>query len=145
MQFPYVHEHPTTLALYCSDGRFTRAVEKLADSLGEPRVDALCLPGGPGLLDDWTSSSVLETALVADAAGFLISGHGTRLVLLVAHEGCGFYARRYPDLDMGQRRERQEDDLRRAVRRLHATHPNVSVQAFYAVVKGTMVGFDPVV
>jgi hypothetical protein len=143
---PHEHHHPDALAFYCSDGRFTRAVEELAAHLGEERVDVMCLPGGPGLLDEWTSTSVIETHLVADAAGFLISGHHTRTVLLVAHEGCGFYARRYGDLDADGRRARQEGDLIRAVERVRGRHPGVEVRAFYAVVRGTppAVEFDPV-
>ena len=31
---PYRIEHPNVLAIYCSDGRFTRAVEDLAAALG---------------------------------------------------------------------------------------------------------------
>lgn len=143
---PYDHSHPDTLALYCSDGRFTRAVEELAGHLGHPRVDVMCLPGGPGLLDSWTSSSVLETHLVADAASFLVVGHHIRTVLLVAHEGCGFYARRYPDLQPDARRATQEADLARAAALVRSRHPEADVRTFYAAVRGipAAVEFDPV-
>jgi len=41
--------HPSALAVYCSDGRFTRAVEQLLESKGCARVDTLTMPGGPAL------------------------------------------------------------------------------------------------
>lgn len=134
---PHDHAHPSTLAFYCSDGRFTRAVEELASHLGEDRVDVMSLPGGPGLLDAWTSTSVLETHLVAEASSFLIVGHHIRTVLLIAHEGCGFYARRYADLAEELRRGRQVDDLGRAAEFLRARHPGVDVRTFYASVRGS--------
>ena len=38
--------HPEALAVYCSDGRFTDAVEELLHHLGYTRLDTLTLPGG---------------------------------------------------------------------------------------------------
>ena len=34
-------EHPTALAVYCSDGRFTESVEELLRALGHERLDTL--------------------------------------------------------------------------------------------------------
>jgi len=141
---PFKHEHPHALALYCSDGRFASAVEELAASLGEPRIDEMCLPGGPGLLDDWTSPSILETGLVEDAVRFLVVGHGTRTVLIVSHEGCGFYKARFPDITEVERRERQMADLLRVRTRLQRSHQGVVVQAFYASVRGSELVFEAV-
>jgi hypothetical protein len=50
---PYDRTHPAALAIYCSDGRFTRAVERLLKSLGHSRLDTMTLPGGPALLNPW--------------------------------------------------------------------------------------------
>ena len=45
----YDAAYPDALAVYCSDGRFTRAVDELLAKLGHPRLDTLTIPGGPGL------------------------------------------------------------------------------------------------
>jgi hypothetical protein len=141
---PFDPAHPDVLAIYCSDGRYTQAVEDLAARLGDSRVDVMCLPGGPGLFDIW-SASALDVRMMEEAAGFLITGHRTRKVLLVAHDGCGFYARRYAGLAPEARRERQEADVRRAGATLRAAYPHLEVCSFFAVPSGSQVGFDPIV
>jgi carbonic anhydrase len=86
---PYEASHPHVLAVYCSDGRFTDAVEDLAQHLGHECIDTLTLPGGPGLLNRW-SADYLESEMVMRAAKFLIQGHHITEVLLMAHAGCGY-------------------------------------------------------
>src|SRR5688500_13469552 len=88
---PFEAEHPPTLALYCSDGRFTNAVEELTEGhLQNPRLDTLTMPGGPSLLVPG-SATPAEVEVVRRAADFLIRGHHIGHVILIAHYGCGFY------------------------------------------------------
>lgn len=138
IDLPFREEHPDGLAIYCSDGRYTRAVEELALRLGKERVDALCLPGGPGLLNPWTSSG-LEADSLGRSALFLIEKHHVDKVFLVAHAGCGYYRVRYPDLPDAERKERQIRDLQEACGKLAS--PRWSVLAFY-VTPGASGGLD---
>ena len=46
----YDPSYPSTLAIYCSDGRFTHAIEHHCEDLGHERIDTMTLPGGPALL-----------------------------------------------------------------------------------------------
>src|SRR5215217_6894713 len=92
---PYSASYPTALAIYCSDGRFTEAVEELLHHLGHKRLDTLTLPGGPGLLNPW-AASVLEAGQVMRSAQMLIKNHGITEVVLLAHAGCGHYKLRFP-------------------------------------------------
>ena len=83
---PFDASHPDALAIYCSDGRFTEAVEELLRHLGHARLDTLTLPGGPALLELNTAGfSQLETARTSSS--FLIAGHGIKRVVL----GCRFH------------------------------------------------------
>ena len=135
--------HPPALAIYCSDGRFTRAVEELLASLGHPALDTLTMPGGPGLL-------VLSSALPSDrdavgrAARFLIRGHELAEVVLLAHEGCGYYRARHPNRLSGAIRDVQVADLKSAAHLLRLEHPSVKVSAYFARVLDGRIGFDPV-
>jgi hypothetical protein len=138
IQRPFQPKHPSTLAVYCSDGRFTQAVEELA---GEP-VDTICLPGGPGLLDSWTSS-VLDAQLVFQAADFLMVKHASLKVILVAHEGCGYYREHYPDMDEKARQARQIADLAEAVAKLQKGRAHVKVRAYFAAVEASGIVFHP--
>lgn len=66
--------YPDALAVYCSDGRFTAAVDELLEHLGHPRLDTLTIPGGPGLLNHKTSG-YSDCDTFSRSAEFLIREH----------------------------------------------------------------------
>jgi hypothetical protein len=140
---PFEHSYPDALAVYCSDGRFTDAVDELLEKLGHPRLDTLTIPGGPGLLNHRTSG-YSDCDTFSRSAEFLIREHHITTVVLLAHEGCGFYARKLPDLSHDQIKKRQLDDLRLAMREMHETHPRLRIEAFIAVPGADHVRFEPV-
>lgn len=139
----YEPSHPTALAMYCSDGRFTRAVEELLGFLGYGRLDTLTIPGGPAHLSPATATPA-EIALFGDAASFLISAHHVCHVVLLAHDHCAHYALRFAGLDGAAMRQRQEADLRAAREVLVAAHPGLDVRAFFATPDSERVRFDEV-
>jgi hypothetical protein len=135
--------HPSALAVYCSDGRFTQAVEDLLRHLGHERLDTLTLPGGPGLLNFW-AGSLLEADQVERAAGFLIRGHEIEHVVLLAHAGCGYYRQKYPGRPAAEVHRTQLDDLVIAARSLRSARAGLSMALYYAVPEGSRVRFDAV-
>jgi len=141
-QTPYEAEHPDALALYCSDGRFTEAVEELFAHLGYPRLDTLTLPGGPGLLNSWTSNAA-TAAYAVRASAFLIRAHHIRHVVLIAHEGCGYYRDRYRR-SAQEIPSRQLDDLKAAARELAIESPRLETSLYFASIAGARVVFSPV-
>jgi len=136
----YDPAHPDSLAVYCSDGRFTRAVEELLSHLGHAALDTLTLPGGPALLSP--STSYADREAVSRAASFLIVGHQIRYVVLIAHEGCGYYRDRYPGESGAETEARQLADLRAARQALELSHPKLEVRTQYLRVAGKQVQFD---
>lgn len=135
-------EHPTALAVYCSDGRFTDAVEELLRALGHERLDTLTMPGGPALLHTF-AALLIEHEAAASAARFLIRGHGITRAVLVAHAGCGYYRARYAGESAERIDARQRDDLRGARDLLLGASPGLTVDLFYATASAT-VRFDAV-
>jgi len=152
---PFQATHPDVMAIYCSDGRFTEAVEQLVATLrrtgkagqavtDRAGVDTLTMPGGPGLLDSWTAHANHSSA-VRESAAFLAKAHQIRHVILVAHEGCGHYKTRFPDMIPADRKERQIADLRSATEFFLQLDSQIDVGAFYATVQaGTTIVFVPV-
>jgi hypothetical protein len=65
-------------------------------------------------------------------------------VVLLAHKGCGYYGRKFPDLTPDEIEKRQLADLRYAIAELADTHPRLSIDAFIAVPDGGRVRFDRV-
>lgn len=139
----YDPEHPTSLAVWCSDGRFTKAVEDLLRGDGMARFDTLTLPGGPALFTGRSASpSDLDT--MTTSAEFLISAHKVTHVVLIAHENCGYYRRLMgPAATEDAIKARQEADILRAEVALLKLHPGIQVDGWYATVSSGKVAFDP--
>jgi hypothetical protein len=136
----YNPAHPESLAVYCSDGRFTQSVEELLAHLGHPTLDTLTLPGGPALLAPTTSYAERES--MSRAASFLIVGHHIRHVVLIAHAGCGYYRERYPGESAESIEARQLADLASARGALELAHPSLQVRTQYLRVVDKQVRFD---
>ncbi len=135
--------HPDALAVYCSDGRFTDAVEELVHGLGHPRLDVLCMPGGPALLDLGSASfSALEA--VRTSASFLIRAHKTKHVVLITHEGCGYYKERYRFETPEEIVKQQEADLRIAADWVLGQHPDVTIATFFAKPESGKIAFQEI-
>ncbi|MFP2924572.1 carbonic anhydrase [Pyxidicoccus sp. 3LG] len=139
----YEATHPTTLAIYCSDGRFTDAVEDLAQHLGHDRIDTLTIPGGPALLNRWVAD-YLESDVITRAARFLIESHHIEDVLLLAHAGCGYYQHRHGSLGPEFVAEQQLTDLRHAAEELQKAYPGMRVHLYFTRPHGSRIQFQPI-
>jgi hypothetical protein len=135
--------HPTALAVYCSDGRFTNAVEALCRTLGHERFDTVTLPGGPALLSPWPAD-LSEVHVFSRAAEFLIAAHNISHTVLLAHQGCGFYRSRCGRLGEDQIKKMQIEHLRSASQLLRRHHPALETACYYAQVTNGKVTFNAV-
>jgi len=138
-------EYPDTIALHCSDGRFTGAVHALLSAHKHSYYDIMALPGGPALLD-MSTASIIEAEATRGGTSFLVQGHHIEHAFLIAHENCGFYKKRYAGQPADRIRERQVRDLRMAHAWFGKVHPTVDVALFMAspnVEQGSVV-FSPV-
>jgi carbonic anhydrase len=141
MSVPFDERHPKALAIYCSDGRFTDAVELLLEAAGHDRLDTMTLPGGPALLCT-SAANLSEVDTVSRAAHFLIEGHAIAEVVLIAHQGCGYYRTRYSRIAAEQVEKLQLEHLATAGKALQRRHPELAVRRYYARVAEGAVTFD---
>jgi carbonic anhydrase len=139
--FPFDASHPKALAIYCSDGRFTQAVEALLRELGHQRLDTMTLPGGPALLCT-SGANLSEVDTVSRAARFLIDGHGISEVVLVSHQGCGYYRRRYSRIPVPEIERLQLEHLAVASKVLQRRHPELAVRRYFARAADGAVSFE---
>ena len=135
--------HPSTLAIYCSDGRFTHAVEDHCEDLGHERIDTMTLPGGPALLTTGPAD-LSEVHVFSRAAHFLIEAHGIKHVFLFAHAGCGFYRTRCGRLAADAIRRLQIDNLHEAHRTLRRHFPQLAITCCYVATDSAAVTFSDV-
>ncbi len=130
-------------AIYCSDGRVGEHFDDfLHVGLSLPRYDRVCLPGGPACLAGHPQANVREQGVV-DELQFLLQVHHLRRIVLIAHQGCAFYATRLelkePRLELVQRA-----DLVRAAAFVHRVTGLEAIEAYFARLTGAEVGFEPV-
>ena len=136
---PFCASYPTALAIYCSDGRFTEAVEELLHHLGHQRLDTLTLPGGPGMLNPW-AGSVLDAEHVMRSAEMLINNHGITEVVLLAHAGCGHYKLKFPGHSAAEIKQRQIADLLVAEKALESDE--LRIHRYWLEPEGEQVRFE---
>lgn len=118
-------------AIYCSDGRIGEHFDDfLQNGLGLPRYDRVALPGGPACLAGHPQAHLEEQGVV-DELKFLVEVHGLKRIVLIAHEGCAFYATR---LELMDRRLElvQRADLVRAAAFVHRVTAIESIEAYFA-------------
>ncbi|MBI5865396.1 MAG: hypothetical protein HZB38_12990, partial [Planctomycetes bacterium] len=130
-------------AIYCSDGRVGEHFDDfLHNSLGLPRYDRVALPGGAACLAGHPQAHLEEQGVV-DELKFLVEVHQLQRVVLIAHEGCAFYASR---LQLTDRRMElvQRADLVRATAFV-ARVTNVSrIDAYFARIVEGRIQFESV-
>src|SRR2546428_5917672 len=134
---------PGVLVIYCSDGRFTGAIEELLQQIGHESMDRLSVPGGPATLT-YASSGYSERDAATRACSFLIREHSIRRIVLVAHEGCAHYRERHSSLPAADVERRQRDDLQSAARALERIQAGLRLHAYFARMSAGQVTFEAV-
>jgi len=139
----YNHARIHAAAIYCSDGRLGEHFDDfLENALLLPRYDRVTLPGGPGCLAGHPQAH-LEEQGVMDELKFLVEVHGLQRLVLIAHQGCAFYASRLelkePRLELVQRA-----DLVRAAAFAHRVTGLEDIKAYFARLVEGCVRFEQV-
>jgi hypothetical protein len=139
----YEQDRIHAAAMYCSDGRVGEHFDDfLHNGLNLPRYDRVSLPGGPACLAGHPQAHLEEQGVV-DELQFLAEVHGLRRVVLIAHQGCAFYATRLelkePRLELVQRA-----DLVRAAAFVHRVTGLDSIDAYFARLRDGRICFERV-
>src|SRR5262245_49033701 len=142
-RLPYEAKRIRAAAVYCSDGRIGEHFDDfLQNGLSLPRYDRVSLPGGPACLAGHQQAH-LEQQGVVDELQFLVEVHGLKRIVLIAHQGCAFYATRLelkePRLELVQRA-----DLVRAAAFVHRVTGLDDIQAYFARLVENRVRFERV-
>jgi carbonic anhydrase-like protein len=130
-QFPFDENRVGAAAVYCSDGRYGEQMDEfLHTSLGLPRYDRLALPGGAGCLAGHLMTAYNEKIALERQLEFLIKAHDLKRIVLIAHQGCGFYKDLWTD---GRTIEAQQrEDLAKAAEQLRNANHGFLVETYFA-------------
>jgi len=136
-RIPWNPKRPDTVIISCVDGRWREPIQEFTINhlKADLHADFLAVPGGiePLTLFDLVPKdfSFLRRRLEA-----LVEGHGTRRIVAIAHQDCGWYRQRRilpVTIDL---RGRQIADLRRVAARLRETLPAVAIETYFARLEG---------
>lgn len=134
-EFP--NEPPQTIALACSDGRYSLDDTDILAQLGIRQYpDRVSIPGGAGGLHLLSSLTHAHRTVHLEEIAFLVEHHRTKRLYLIAHAHCGHYERKYPRISDADRTKRQRADLLAVAAELRRLHPSVEeIVAWYASVE----------
>jgi carbonic anhydrase len=135
--------HPDVLVIQCSDGRYTSIVSELMQSNGVFRYDIMAMPGGPALLD-MANASILQSEACRSGTSFLIKGHQTKRIWLLAHSGCGYYKYNLQGTPLQIIEDRQVSDLQRAASYLRSVNSNLQIYSTYIIQEKGLVKFKSI-
>lgn len=136
-------KHPDVLVIQCSDGRYTSIVSELMQGNGIARYDVMAMPGGPALLD-MASASILQSEACRAGTSFLIKGHNTRRIWLLAHSECGYYRYNLNGMPQDTIVGRQTNDLQRAANWLRSVSKDLEIYATYIAQEGGIASFKSI-
>ena len=132
------------LVVHGSDGRVGRHVDDfLRDGLGLSNYDRMALPGGPACFAGHPAAHV-QQANVTEELRFLVEAHELERVVLITHQGCGFYRNRMklPDDELERR---QKADLQKAADAIREFTSIDNIQGFFLrIADDDAVSFEPV-
>lgn len=140
---PFKQRAFTSAAIYCSDGRFADQINQfLHVGLGLDGYDRLAIAGGPACFAGYFEAYREEEGAVSHLR-FLTRLHKLSRLILISHEGCGFYSDflRMPESGL---HDRLRNDLSRAARRIREAEGKLRIEGYLARVSGASVWFEPV-
>jgi hypothetical protein len=129
------------LAIYCSDGRWGEAFDEFCHKrLQIPRYDRLAIAGGPAWLTGLDGQGDDLRQALRQQLSFLVKVHELERIVLINHHGCAVYRERL-QLGPDECLPKQMDDLRMATATLHGWFPDVRVEAYLAMRRGSHLSF----
>jgi hypothetical protein len=137
-------ERVHAVAVYCSDGRYGDHIDEfLHHHLQLPNYDRLAIAGGPAWLSYRGSASLIQHGMLREQLDFLVSAHGLRRAVLIAHYGCAYYLHRHAG-DADTVLPHQIEDLHEAALALSNWHPTLKVERYLARARQGHVQFEEV-
>ena len=139
----FKEEHPDTLVIQCSDGRFSKPVFELLKNCGCLRYDVMAMPGGPALLD-MVGASITESEACRAGTSFLVRGHRISTIHLIAHAGCGYYQSRFGGMGQKALQDKQVEDMQSAAAWLRRLDKKLLILAYFASVRNGSILFQDI-
>ena len=137
-ELPWNPQRPEAVVITCVDGRWYRHFQEFAKVHLEAGIgtDFMAVPGGiePMTLADDVPKDFNFFRRRLEA---LIEAHGTRRIVVIAHQDCAWYRAQMTAATPEAIRRKQIADMRRAAAWLRARFPGITVEPYFARLSGT--------
>ena len=122
-------------AIFCSDERFIGAsFSFLKDVLGLDSFDLIVTAGGPAFINTGAAS-------LMDNLRLLCEEHKLKKLILISHEDCKYYCRKFKGEDKSKITDCQLKDLYDAREKLSVIFPDMRVESYFARINEGKIAF----
>jgi hypothetical protein len=122
-------------AIFCSDERFIGAsLSFLKDVLNFESFDLIVTAGGPAFIN-------VGTTALMDNLRLLCEEHKLKKLILISHEDCKYYSRKYKNGDKVKITDCQLKDLAEAMNKLAVLFPEMKVESYFARINEDKIAF----
>ncbi|MBI3638441.1 hypothetical protein HY227_01720 [Candidatus Wolfebacteria bacterium] len=118
-----------TLAVFCSDGRFTGAImDFVRGRLGAGNCDIIAIPGAIFFL----LCKISKFSRVAKwLVGFLVEHHSINRLIVIQHRDCGLYNHLHGAKNLREISKIQISDVEKLSTEISSIGPNISFEGYF--------------
>jgi hypothetical protein len=135
-EFAFSEDLSRNTAIFCSDERFIDAsIAFLKNTLKLKKFDLIVTAGGPAFID-------ADVPVLMRNLNILKEEHNISTLVLISHEDCKYYCRKYVSSGHGEIIKYQQKDLQNAKRKLLKIYPGLEVKTYFARIAGSKIIFE---
>jgi hypothetical protein len=134
--FAFTEDLSGNLAVFCSDERFVDAsLSFLKNTLNLKKFDLIVTAGGPAFINADVPALMGNLSLLKEE-------HKLSAVVLISHEDCKYYVKKYASADSGEIIKCQQKDLQDAKQKVLKLYPGLKVEIYFARITGSKIIFE---
>ncbi|MBM3700812.1 MAG: hypothetical protein FJW68_07895 [Actinobacteria bacterium] len=116
-------------AVFCSDERFIdESMSFIKYSLNINSFDLIVTAGGPAFINAGTGALMDNLAL-------LVEEHNIKRLVLISHQDCKYYKKKFNNADDDEITEKQLNDLQSAKIKLRELFPGICTETYFAFIE----------
>jgi hypothetical protein len=138
VEFAFSEDLSRNAAVFCSDERFIDAsIAFLKNTLKLKKFDLIVTAGGPAFIN-------ADVPVLMRNVNILKEEHSISTLVLISHEDCKYYCRKYVNAGPDEIIKYQQKDLQGAKQKLLKLYPGLEVKIYFARIAGSKIIFESV-
>jgi hypothetical protein len=135
-EFVFTENLSRNLAVFCSDERFIDAsMAFLKNTLYLKKFDLIVTAGGPAFI-------TADVPVLMGNLSLLKEVHNISTLVLISHEDCKYYAKKFGNIGGNETIKCQQKDLQDAKQKLLKLYPGLRVEIYFARIAGSKIIFE---